>query len=182
MNTFFAQKSRRLFAAGILSCIFTLFSGAALAVDDDEEAPWQEGEVAYPAPPQDQHLLPFYVSPTTNNRFLIDEESLSVAEDDVVRYTLVIISPAGARNVSYEGIRCATGERRIYAFGRSDGTWSKARNSAWHKIQAKEMNRYHAALNSEYFCTPGNSVDSAEKARAVLREGGNPGSITRVTP
>ncbi|MCL2829180.1 MAG: CNP1-like family protein [Betaproteobacteria bacterium] len=181
MNTLLARKSRQFAGIGICCGIFAFSFGSAFA-SDDEEVPWQEEDVSYPAPPQDQHLLPFYVSPTTNNRFLIDEESLSVKEDGVIRYTLVVISSEGARNVSYEGIRCATGERRIYAFGRSDGVWSKARSSAWHRIQKKEMNRYHDALNAEYFCTPGNSVDSVEKARAVLRNGGNSEAITRVTP
>ena len=39
-------------------------------------------------------------------------------EGFTLRFTLVIVSPSGARNVSYEGMNCSTGERRLYAFGR----------------------------------------------------------------
>ena len=41
--------------------------------------------------------------------------SLTVGTDGVVRYTVVVTSPAGARNVNYEGIRCDTYEWRLYA-------------------------------------------------------------------
>jgi hypothetical protein len=104
------------------------------ALRETNEKPAEEIEVKFPASPQAENLIPFIVSATTDNQFMIDGESLNVSGNGVLRFTLVIVSPSGARNVSYEGMNCSTGERRLYAFGRPDGTWSKARNDQWTRI------------------------------------------------
>lgn len=140
----------------------------------DEVKAWQEVEISLPAPPRDDGLLAFEVSAATGNRFFIDPASLSVGGDGVVRYTLVVLAPAGGRGITYEGIRCETRERRIYASGRSDGTWSKSRAGQWSRIQEAYANRQHAALYLEYFCPGGVVVNDADEARAALRQGGHP--------
>lgn len=139
---------------------------------DYDDRPWAETETSLPPFPRQENLLPFNVSASTSNRFFIDGESISVGADGVVRYTLVVVSSAGARNVSYEGLRCAVAERRIYALGRADGTWSRARSNQWSGFQGIEMNRHHAALFHDYFCTRMNPVRDAESARQTLRSGG----------
>lgn len=141
---------------------------------DYEELIWEEIQPQLPAAPKEAALLPFFVSASTQNRFFVDGDSISVGSDGVVRYALVVVSAAGARNVSYEGIRCDTGERRLYAFGRADGSWSKARGNAWVKIKDSSLNRQHAALYNEYFCPIGNIVRDADEARMALRAGGHP--------
>lgn len=154
--------------------VLPLAGWTASANRDSDEKPWAEVEAQLPAFPQPENLVPFFVSAMSDNKFLIDAESLSVASDGVVRFTLVIVSPSGARNISYEGIRCATGESRIYAFGRSDSTWSKARSDQWRKIRENSLNRHHAELFSEYFCVVGVTLRDADEARQVLRQGGHP--------
>ena len=138
----------------------------------DGSRPEQATKVSFPPFPQAENLIPFAVSATTENKFMIDGESLSVSPDRVVSYTLVIESPAGARNVTYEAMRCATAERRLYAIGRSDGTWSKARGDQWRRIQESTLNRHYAALFGEYFCTIGVILRDAEDARRILHTGG----------
>lgn len=145
---------------------------------DFEEKPWVEIEQALPPAPKAENLVPIYVGPMTEHKFAVDRESVSVSQDGVVRYTLIVISSAGARNVSFEGIRCETAERRLYAFGRSDGSWSKARNNQWVKIQDNTLNRHHAALFKEYFCTTGGLVMTTEDARRALPLG-NAAAIPR---
>jgi hypothetical protein len=140
---------------------------------DFAEKPWIEIQAQLPPFPQAENLIPFFVSAASDNKFLIDGESLVVATDGVVRYTLVIVSPSGAQTISYEGIRCATGERRIYALGRSDKTWSKARNDEWTRIKESALNRHHAELYSQYFCTVGVNIRDADDARRALRQGGH---------
>lgn len=140
---------------------------------------WQESEVSMPAPPARERLQAFYVSATTENRFMLDPETISVGNDGVVRYVLIVESASGARNVSYEGIRCESAERRLYAFGRADGSWSPARGKLWVPIQGNSLNRQHAALYSEYFCPNGTIVRNADEARAALRAGGHPDTIQR---
>ncbi|MBS1143514.1 MAG: hypothetical protein H6R14_920 [Proteobacteria bacterium] len=155
----------------------TLFLSASASAefdDDYENKQWQEIEVQLPAAPRQETLLPFYVSAATENRFFIDGATLSVGSDGVVRYVLVVLTPQGVRNVTYEGMRCEARERRIYASGRGDGTWSKARKNEWVRIQDAYANRQHAALFLEYFCPIGNIVQDAEEARNALRRGGHP--------
>lgn len=146
---------------------------AASAERDLEAASDKETDVQLPPFPQDENLIPFVVSANTDNKFLIDGESLSVSPDRVLRFTLVIVSSAGAQTISYEAMRCATAERRAYAFGRSDRTWSKARSDQWTRIQESTVNRHYAALFGDYFCAIGVTLRDAEDARRILRAGGD---------
>lgn len=138
---------------------------------DFDERPWAEVQHQLPPAPEPKNLVPIYIGPANDNQFAVDEQSVTLSEDGVVRYTLVVTSSSGARNVSYEGIRCATGERRLYAFGRSDGTWSQARSNQWVRIENVSHNRHHSALFGDYFCTTGGLVMSTDAARRVLRNG-----------
>ncbi len=141
--------------------------------EDYETRQWQEIEVKLPAAPKAENLQNFYVSAATKNQFFIDMSSLSVGADGVVRYVLVVLSPQGARNVTYEGIRCETRERRIYASGHADGSWAKARRNEWSRIRDEYANRYHAALFLDYFCPVGAIVRDADEAKRALVKGGH---------
>lgn len=169
------QQSRLSILSALIAGLL-LAASPAFAEDDDYQPPgqWQEGEVIFPPAPVRANLLPLYVSAATANKFYIDGSSLSVGADDVVRYVMVVETPEGGRNVTFEGMRCEAKSRRIYASGRQDGSWSKARKSEWVRIQDVYANRQHAALFLEYFCPLGNSVHSAAEARDALVRGGHP--------
>lgn len=162
----------------VFSFLVLLMPLSGNAADEQEEdgvpRQWQELDVQFPSPPAKDALIPLYVSAATDNRFYIDGSSLSVGADQVVRYVLVVETPGGARNVTYEGMRCESKSRRIYGSGRLDGTWSKARNSDWVRILDAYANRQHAALFLEYFCPYGNSVRTTAEARDALVRGGHP--------
>jgi hypothetical protein len=123
-----------------------------------------------PAAPTKDNLLPFYVSPSTTMNFAIDAPSVSVTTDGVVRFTLVITSAEGARNISHEGIRCATAERKLYATGMADGSWSASRNGAWSQIRDVGANRQYAALVKDYFCDFGSVAGSAATIVKRIRQ------------
>lgn len=142
--------------------------------DDYEQKSWQEIELVLPAAPEAGSMQSFYVSAAAANIFSVDLPSLSVGADGVVRYVMRVETPGGASNVTFEGIRCETRERRIYASGRRDGAWSKSRNNAWEKIRDIAPNRQHAALFLDYFCPGGVIVRNADEARDALRRGGHP--------
>lgn len=146
---------------------------AADAIDEEFEVKqWREMEVGLPAAPQLVNLLPFYVSATSRNQFFIDASTLTVGGDGVVRYVLVVTTPGGARNVTFEGMRCETREHKIYAVGHADGGWVKARSENWRRIQEASANGYHATLFLEYFCAGGVIASgSAEVVRALKRGG-----------
>jgi hypothetical protein len=165
---------RRLMAAVGALAMFSLAGGAVAQSRfeedfDDQNKSWQEIAVQLPAAPRSENLLPVYVSPTATQTFAVDAASVSVGTDGVVRYTLVSSSEGGARNVSYEGIRCASYERKLYAFGRPDGSWSRSRRDQWERINSHAANRQHAALFKDYFCTEtsvsGKAGDIVERMR-----------------
>jgi hypothetical protein len=151
-----AVRCTTLFVALILgACAAPKPPSAFEEAYDDETRPWVEVETQLPSPPAASDLLNVSVGGGTSYRFQIDKQSMSIGSDGVFRYTLVATSAAGSRNVSYEGIRCDTHQRKIYAIGRADGTWVKARNAGWAPIEDVGNNRQHAALEKEYFCPEG---------------------------
>lgn len=152
--------------------LWLLASFGAIALDLEDGPKWAESAVVLPSQPKDRDLVRFDVSRLSRNAFFVDSASLSVGDDGVVRYTLVIESPSGIRNVSYEGMRCSTAERRVYAFGGAGGGWSPAQQQSWQAIRGNSLNRHYAALFSEYFCVPGSEVRSVGDVLAALRRGG----------
>jgi len=138
----------------------------------EADKPWVEVAAQLPPPPKAENLIEFNVSSATRNRHFIDAASISVGEDKVVRYTVVIDAAGGARNVSFEGMRCATGERRLYAYGQPDGTWTKARNANWEGIKMRSLLSYHKALYESHFCAGGINARDVEEAVRNLRQGG----------
>ena len=160
-----------------LACfaLLTCLGGTAWASAFDEEPViWREAEVLFPALPAAENMWSFFVSAAASNRFLVDPASLSVGGDGVVRYVLLVETPGGARNMTYEGMRCATREKRIYASARRDGSWSSSRNEAGEKIRDIAPNRQHAALFLDYFCPGGVIVRDSDEARDALSKGGHP--------
>lgn len=143
-------------------------------LEDPDAEKWVEEAAEPPAFPQDASLREFYVSELTTNKFYIDASTLSVGKDGVVRYVLVVRTSGGATNITFEGIRCSSRELRIYASGRRDGTWAKARLSDWRPIENKPANRHHAELSRNLFCPNGTPMRSAEEGREALRLGKHP--------
>lgn len=167
--------------AGAASAVFALcLAVPALAQSraffEDEAsatAKWKEADVPLPGYPVDAGLIPLQLGPASSISFFIDEKSMSLADDGVVRFTLVARSSGGAENVSFEGIRCETAERKLYAIGRKPGEWVRSRNSDWQRIEEKSINRVHAALTKEYFCPPGSiRPDLPGIVNALRRDGG----------
>lgn len=139
---------------------------------DPDEKPWVEAGSELPAFPAEDGLIPFKVGIRTDMKFLVDGRTISVGSDGVIRYSLVVISAQGVRNISYEGMRCETAERRSYAFGRSDGTWSKARGDRWVRIHG-DSNNHYVELFMNYFCAIGvPTIITPEAARQRLLKGG----------
>jgi hypothetical protein len=120
---------------------------------DQEKKPWSELQTQLPSYPRPENLLKLDIGSNTANQYFIDAPSISVGEDGVVRYTMVVKAGGGASNVSFEGIRCDTKQVRIYAFGHPGNQWSRAREQVWRDIKPSEINGYHYALQRDYYCT-----------------------------
>lgn len=160
-----------------LALILPLAAGAQTpGSQEDHGSRDRRGETQAPLPqyPKPENYLPFEVSATTPFVFFVDAKSLSVGADGVVRYSVIAKSPDGALNISFEGMRCAEREFRVYAFGRSDNTWSEVRSSRWEAIRVDPRNAQRAVLYSDFFCPMTGYIATAEEGARVLKSGGNP--------
>lgn len=144
------SRYRRLL--GGLAALALLSGSAQAGLFSDPDPDWEEGAYDMPAPPSASTLREFDVGGSSPHRFFIDERSVTVGDDRVVRYTLVVRSAGGAESTTFEGIRCDVAAWRIYATGRPEGEWARARNSDWRVIVDSEYNRPRAALAKDYFC------------------------------
>jgi hypothetical protein len=97
-----------------------------------------------PKVPAPQDTLAFQASATTTNRFAVDPASLAIDGETVVRFMLIVTSAGGVRNVSYEAFRCYSGEQRLLAIARADGTWSVLGKSQWRPLERDDKR------NSQY--------------------------------
>jgi hypothetical protein len=136
----------------LLATSCTVSQAWATEAEIGKSAKPQERPVQLPPAPKADDLHPFYVSPTARQTFMLDLSSISTDDDGVVRYTLVSKSPSGALNISYEGIRCDPRERRVYAYGRNDGTWSPSSREEWIPIDPFLTDQPQPALARDYFC------------------------------
>ena len=162
-----------------LGLVLCFLCATAAADDPYYKAPekWVEGETTLPEFPKPENLIEFFVSAASSNHFFIDNASLSVGADGVARYALVVKTAGGATNISFEGMRCSSVEYKLYATGRSDGTWARARADDWRRIEDKSVNRHHAALYSDYFCPDRSPIANPAEGRNALRLGKNPRAL-----
>jgi len=136
---------------------------------DADRKPWKELEARIPSYPTSGDLVPFEAGGASPHRFYVDARALSVGEDGVVRYTLVIKAAGGATNVTFEGIRCELRQQKYYAVGRVDGNWVRARNPQWRRIESQDVNRHHSVLYAEFFCSGKQPHGSVREVLRLLR-------------
>lgn len=107
--------------------------GAAAAASAQltiENPDWKEVDAPPPPPLRTQGLVPIEVERATL-RFAVDPASVTVGQDSIVRYVVVATSSTGTVNAMYEGIRCASGEGKVYARHNPDSGWVPVRNAEW---------------------------------------------------
>jgi len=138
------------------------------------EQPWVEQLSQLPPYPDVNNLIAFNVQTSADYQYAIDPESISIGEDGVIRFTLVSRSSSGATNINYEGIRCETYERKLYAIGRDDKTWSKPRTSEWQVIDFVRQFYAQRELSRNLWCPDRQTVRTREEAISVLKTGKNP--------
>jgi hypothetical protein len=134
-----------------------------------------ELEPALPAYPSAASLRRLDLGPDEAFEYSIDMDSVSVAPGPILLYTLVARSPAGATNVTYEGMRCRPVERKIYALGRSDGTWAPSKSPAW--LAINRSMKAQMTLADFYFCPGRRSVLTVDEALRAIRSGRHPDAL-----
>ena len=130
--------------------------------------------ISPPAYPRDQNLIEFYQSPVATMRYFVDAASVTALyKEGEVRYTLVVRSPSGAKNVSFEGIRCTGHQYRVIATGHSDGTWSM-RPGEWRDIVRRADLEAQSTLKRQFFCPHNDPIQSSAEGVDALRRGAHP--------
>jgi hypothetical protein len=142
---------------------------------DFSEKPFEESKIKLPSAPKPADLIRFDVGPARQTfEHFVDGAALSLGDDGVIRFTLVVKSDMGASNVIYQGFRCKTRERKVYAYGRRDGSWSEARDPEWKKIGAPNLEGPIYILYNDFFCPGRSAVRSTSEAIAALKIGRHP--------
>jgi len=72
----------------------------------------------------------------------------------VLRFWVVIKSPAGAYNATYEGLRCDTFEFKIYAYGRQHSTPNVRQlpKPKWRDVDTLPGDHFRKELAEDYLC------------------------------
>lgn len=135
------------------------------------EEKWQEQALDLPPYPEASRLLELDIDTGASPfRYYLDPESLSVDQDRVVRFTTVIVSPSGVRNVTYEGLHCGEQTHRRMAYG-SGGTWHALPDTPWQRITGSGTQRYRKALYERYMCPSTEPLRDPEQILRRLRAG-----------
>ena len=148
----------------LLTCLLVFMATQAAGVDDgefgwepgnfQEPAAWRELDSELPAYPLEQNLLDTGISTAGRPyRIFLDEPALSVTDDRIVRYTVVIISDDGIWNVTHEGLHCGEKAYRRYAYG-VNGEWQELGDSPWLPLDDSGINAYRRTFYINYMCDP----------------------------
>jgi hypothetical protein len=114
---------------------------------------WEESVISIPAQPKADSLLPFKVFETPTYKYYLDSSSLNVSGgDNVVRYTVVVETPSGIKNVFYEGIRCDTQEYKMYASALWGEDLSPITEPEWAAVKETGTGVYRYDLFKYYLC------------------------------
>ena len=140
------------------------------------ETDWKE-DAPLAAPAFDpQRLLRFDVSASSEMRFGIDPATLTLGSDGVVRYVMVVTSPSGTLNASYDGVHCHRGEVRTYArwsppSSAREGHWNMSEGAEWKSLFGNFATRPALALARAALCDGTALNGSAERMLRDLRQG-----------
>ena len=124
--------------------------------DESIEVPWVEIETLVKKLPEDANLAQLPIDKLAANNppleLFVDVKNITLSDKDhVVRSWFVVRSEQGAYNGTYEGIRCATGEYKVYAY--ANPTRSKplrvVKIPKWRKAR---KGSYREEMMRDYFC------------------------------
>lgn len=146
-----------------LATAWTLTAHAQL-VDLDPD--WKESAVTLPTTLRTDKLVALEMPRYLTTKFGIDPESIQITPEGVVRY-IVVTTSAGGTTVtgSYEGIRCLTGEFRVYARTSSSGTWQALDQSPWRALNTSLPSQHALAMARQGAC---NGRAAAEPSASAI--------------
>lgn len=128
----------------------------------------EELDLPLPPAPREDNLVTVRLRDFSSGTIRIDRSTLRSEADLVVRYVVVVTAPGGARNVSYEAVRCDPNEGKRYAIGRADGSWSVMPDARWEPVKNITYNAVQFSLAKDYFCASSGATRSAREILALM--------------
>jgi hypothetical protein len=117
-----------------------------------EDPNWRESAVPPPPAFDLNRLIRVDGPPGSSLTYGIDPVTLSVTPESVVRYVIAATSKDGGQNIMYEGIRCSTGQHRVYARYRTGAGWSPLQEGDWQSLYGSAATRHAQALSVAGLC------------------------------
>lgn len=134
-----------------------------------EEYEWAEEKVDLPEFPLKERMLKIEFNRIdTRFDYFIDPETLSVGEDGVVRYVILLRSKSGTENIMFEGIRCTQREYKTVAFGTADAKFRPLKSAAWKDIPNTGNNWYRYDLWERFLCVSGGNLTNQIDRDSIL--------------
>ena len=146
----------------------TLFSSTALAdfIDqgsnhktyvDDVWLDWQEDAVDSIPDFDLKRSIPIEINKTTQMKWFVDPETMSIGKDNVFRYVIVAKGPTGTLNAFYEGILCKKAEIKVYAKmissnGEPPFDWRIIKTPEWQSLDYQSRYSHQKALAKDFVC------------------------------
>jgi hypothetical protein len=152
-------------AAAVLFISSICAAHAQLAPVDPD---WKEADAPPPAALKLDGLIPID-QPGLSLRFGVEPGSVSVGRDGIVRYVVVAKSSTGAVNAIYEGIRCSTGEFRVYARYNPSGSWVLNKDPLWRSLHDPQPSSHTLTIARTGACIGDGTNRSAEQVVRDLR-------------
>jgi len=129
---------------------------------------WREAEAPPPPALKLDGLIPLDI-PGSTLRFGVAPASVAIGSDGIVRYVVVASSTTGTVNAMYEGIRCGTGEFKVYARHNPDSGWTPTKDVAWRSLHAQPMSRHSLLIARTGACVGHGANHSAARIVRDLR-------------
>ena len=172
----------RSFRALVLASVAAAAAASAQVVIPDVTADWKEADAPPPPALRTQGLIPIEVA-GASLRFGVDPASITVGKDGVVRYVVVATSSSGAVNALYEGIRCGTGEVKVYGRHTPGSGWVPAPDANWQALRSVANSRHSLAIARNGACMEqapnGSPVQIAQDLRATVDRRFERGGVNR---
>ena len=164
---------RRLALAGGACLLALALPVMAQPSDDDDRPDWHED----PAPPPPayslSHLIEIDMPRDSSVKLGIDPKTITINQKTgIVRY-VVVAQGLTAVNASYEGMRCATGEYKVYARQTKGNPWSVSSAAVWKPMfgQSGIVVAYPARLARGGMCVGVATPQTVENIVRDLRSG-----------
>lgn len=153
----------------LLAALLAASAAQAQLVPPDPE--WQEHAPPPPPPLRTHGLIPLDM-PGSSLRWGVDPASVSVGSDQVVRYVVVASGPQTVTGL-YEGLRCQTGEVKVYM--RHNGSeWQPATGGEWKPLRDMAATRHSMQIARGGACmgrSAGLSPDHVVRALRAPQDG-----------